>query len=205
MKKDSIGYVVAFTFIVCILFVLGLSVVNFVTIKQVEANKSYAAHVAVLKAFGLADASTPRDQVESAYSSSIKEIPGDHPAFTTVIDGVQAVAVRYTGSGLWGSITAIVAADAKAERIRGLEILDQQETPGLGGRIDEAWFKNQFKGEKVGPDGTIVVDRNGSGTGDPDKENGRVDAISGASRTSDFIQAIVNGALAAIRKTGGTL
>lgn len=205
MKKDSIGYVVAFTFIVCIVFVLGLSVVNFVTIKQVEANKSYAAHVAVLKALGLADASTPKDQVEAAYSSSIKEIPGSSPAFSTVLDGVPAVAVRYTGSGLWGSITAIVAADARAERIRGLEILDQQETPGLGGRIDEPWFKEQFKGEKVGPDGTIKVDRNGTGTGDPDKENGRVDAISGASRTSDFIQAIVNGALAAIRKTGGAL
>jgi Na+-transporting NADH:ubiquinone oxidoreductase subunit C len=205
MKKENIGYVVVFTFIVCIVFVLGLSVVNFVTIKQVEANKSYAAHVAVLKAFGLADATTPKAQVETAYSSSIKEIPGDSLAFTTVIDGTPAVAVRYTGSGLWGSITAIVAADAKAERIRGIEILDQQETPGLGGRIDEPWFKEQFKGEKVAADGTIKVDRNGSGTGDADKENGRVDAVSGASRTSDFIQAIVNGALAAIRKTGGAL
>ncbi len=205
MKKESIGYVVAFTFIVCIVFVLGLSIVNFVTIKQVEANKNYAAHVAVLKALGLADATTPKAQVESAYSSSIKEIPGDNLAFTTVIDGTPAVAVRYTGSGLWGSITAIVAADAKTERIRGIEILDQQETPGLGGRIDESWFKEQFKGEKVAADGTIKVDRNGSGTGDADKENSRVDAVSGASRTSDFIQAIVNGALAAIRKTGGAL
>ena len=205
MKKESIGYVVVFTFVVCIVFVLGLSIVNYITIDQVEANRSYAAHVAVLKALGLADATTPRDQVESLYSSSIREIPGDTPAFTATIDSLPAVAVRYTGPGLWGSITAIVAADAMGERIRGLEILDQQETPGLGGRIDEAWFKEQFRGEKVGADGTILVDRNGSGTGDADKENGRVDAVSGASRTSDFIQAIVNGALAAIKKTGGSL
>jgi Na+-transporting NADH:ubiquinone oxidoreductase subunit C len=205
MKKESIGYVVAFTFIVCIVFVLGLSVVNYVTIGQVEANRRYAAHVAVLKALGLADASTSPADVEATYGSQIKEIPGEKPAYVATIDGVPAVAVRYTGPGLWGSITAIVAADAAGTRLRGLELLDQQETPGLGGRIDEPWFKDQFRNEKVGDDGKILVDRSGSGTGDKDSENARVDAVSGASRTSDFMQGIVNGALEAIRKTGGSL
>lgn len=205
MKKDSIGYVVAFTFVVCIVFVLGLSVVNYVTIDQVEANRRYAANVGVLKALGLADSSTPQEQVDSIYSSSIKEVPGTNPAFVAQIDGTPAITVRYTGSGLWGSITAIVAADVAGTRIIGLELLEQQETPGLGGRIDESWFKDQFRGEKVGPEGTILVDRSGSGTGDEDKENGRVDAVSGASRTSDFMQIIVNEALKVIRTTGGSL
>ncbi len=205
MKKDSIGYVVVFTFLVCIVFVLGLSVVNFLTIDRVDANRRYAAHVAVLTALGLADRETPREVVEATYASEIRELPGERPAYAAVVDGAPALAVRYTGPGLWGSITVILAADAGGERIRGLEILDQQETPGLGGRIDEDWFKRQFRGEKVREDGTILVDRTGSGSGDGDPENGRVDAVSGASRTSDFMQVIVNGALAAIRSTGGSL
>ena len=83
-------------------------------------------------------------------------------------------------------------------------MLDQQETPGLGGRIGEAWFTDQFKGEKVGSDGKVTVAQ-GSGKGDPDKENSKADAITGASRTSDFVQALVAKALAAVKRIGGSL
>ncbi|MGB4571401.1 MAG: FMN-binding protein [Rectinemataceae bacterium] len=211
-KKDSIGYTIVFTFIVCMLFVVILAAANQLTLPMAEANKSFAAHLAVLKAFGLADASTSRTEVESLYSTKVREldnVPGDikgvTAAYTADIDGSAFVAVKVTGAGLWGSITAILATDPAASRIRGLEILDQQETPGLGGRIGEDWFQAQFKGEKVGPGGTVKVDQNGTGKGDPDKENGRVDAVTGASRTSDFVARIVADGLSATAKIGGSL
>lgn len=214
LKKESIGYVVGFTFVVCMLFVVILSAANTMTLSQVEANRKFAAQFAVLKAFGLADAGTPRAEVESRYAASVKELPapasepaskGATAAYRADIDGAPYVAVRVTGSGLWGSITAVIAADPLATRMRGIEILDQQETPGLGGRIGEAWFAAQFAGEKVGPNGTIKVDQNGTGKGDADKENGRADAITGASRTSDFVAAIIANGLSAVKSIGGTL
>jgi len=88
--------------------------------------------------------------------------------------------------------------------VRGFEIVDQQETPGLGGRISEPWFSAQFKGKKVLPDGTIAFEQ-GSGKGNFDPNNGTVDAITGASRTSDFVRALVNRSLALARQIGGTL
>ncbi len=76
------------------------------------------------------------------------------------------------------------------------------ETPGLGGRIDEAWFKEQFKGEYAA--NGIVVKHGGSG-GDTDPDNGQVDGITGASRTSDSIQVIVNQQIDKIKiELGGT-
>jgi Na+-transporting NADH:ubiquinone oxidoreductase subunit C len=207
LKKESIGYVVIFTFVVCAAFVILLAIANQVTLAQVKANQSYASHYAVLKAFGLADPSTSREKVESTYTSQVKELPAQAPgiaAFSSVIDGAASLAVKITNPGLWGPITAILAADPKAERIRGLEMLDQQETPGLGGRIGEAWFTDQFKGEKVGADGKVAVVQ-GSGKGDPDKENSKVDAVTGASRTSDFVQILVAKALATVKKIGGSL
>jgi len=202
MKKESIGYVVVFTFVVCVVFVLPLALAEGLTKPRVEANRLYAAHVAVLKAFALADATTPRDEVERIYAQSVKEVSGEDGVWKADIGGSAAVAVRYIGPGLWGSITAIVAADVSGSRLLGLEILDQVETPGLGGRIDETAFKAQFAGLKVGAEGIRV-----GPAGDfrnPDKEAGRVDAVAGASRTSDFIGQIVNGAIVRIKTLGGT-
>lgn len=206
-KKESIVYVIVFTFVICAAFVVLLAVANQVTLARVKANQSYASHYAVLKAFGLADPTTSKAVVESAYSSQVKELPDPSPgmaAYSATIDGNPFIAVKITNPGLWGPITAILAADPKAERVRGFEILDQQETPGLGGRIGEAWFTDQFKGEKVGADGKIAVVQ-GSGKGDPNKDNSQVDAITGASRTSDFVQTLVAKALATIKKIGGSL
>jgi Na+-transporting NADH:ubiquinone oxidoreductase subunit C len=207
LKKESIGYVVAFTFTVCIAFVVLLAVANQLTVERVKANQSFASHLAVLKAFGLADASTARDQVEPLYASQVKELSAPGPgvsAYSAKIGESGYLAVKLTNPGLWGPITAILAADPKAERVRGLEILEQQETPGLGGRIGEAWFSAQFAGEKVGADGRIDVAQ-GSGKGDQDKENSKADAVTGASRTSDFVEALVAKALDEIRKIGGAL
>lgn len=206
-KKESIGYVIIFTFVICAVFVVLLAVANQITLAQVKANQSYASHYAVLKAFGLADPTTSKAAVESTYSSQVKELAAPAPgmaAYSSVIEGNTYIAVKITNPGLWGPITAILAADPKAERVRGFEILDQQETPGLGGRIGEPWFTDQFKGEKVGADGKIAVVQ-GSGKGDPNKDNSQVDAITGASRTSDFVQTLVNKALAAVRQIGGSL
>jgi Na+-transporting NADH:ubiquinone oxidoreductase subunit C len=206
-KKESILYVVAFTFIICVAFVIVLAVANQLTIARVNANKSYASHYAVLKAFGLADETASRADVESLYSSQVKELqttPAGSAAYSTSLNGSTYVAVKMTAAGLWGPITAILAADPKAERVLGFAILDQQETPGLGGRIGEPWFTEQFKGEKVGADGIIKVVQ-GSGKGDLDKENSRVDAVSGASRTSDFVQSLVAKSLAMVKQIGGSL
>jgi len=207
LKKESIGYVVIFTFVVCMAFVVLLALANQVTLARVKANQQYASHYAVLKAFGLADPETSRDEVESSYSSKVKELPEPSPglsAYLSTIGESPYIAVKITNPGLWGPITAILAADPKAERILGLEILDQQETPGLGGRIGEAWFTDQFKDEKVGTDGKVSVSQ-GSGKGDPDKENSRADAVTGASRTSEFVQTLVAKALSAVKEIGGSL
>jgi Na+-transporting NADH:ubiquinone oxidoreductase subunit NqrC len=65
MKKDSILYVVAFTFVVCAVFVLVLALANESTKDLVEANREFASQSAVLDALGIAW--TDRSQVASQY------------------------------------------------------------------------------------------------------------------------------------------
>lgn len=197
MKKDSMLYTVIFTFVICAVFVFFLALANESTKDKVAENRNFAQHSAVLRALGIAY-DTP-DQVESLYSQRVSVVQS--PAgdlYRADVDGTLRFAKTFSGSGLWGTITGILSVDPGVDRIEGLEIVSQNETPGLGGRIDESWFKDQFRGERIGAQGIQLVQ--GSGTGDTNKDNSKLDAITGASRTSQSIQIIVNGEIATFRK-----
>ena len=96
--------------------------------------------------------------------------------------------ITRTGPGLWGDIVMVVGFAADRARLSGIEFLKQSETPGLGARISEPWFKQQFKGKR-GPFTTV-------GEGEPAAEN-QFDAITGATITSNAVKAIVNAVVAA--------
>lgn len=203
MKKDSILYVVAFTFVVCVAFVLILALANEGTKDLVEANREFASQSAVLDALGISW--SDRSQVATQYKGQVTPIEGSvPPAYRATVDGSEFIAVEHTGAGLWGGITIILAADPEATRIRGIQIVAQNETPGLGGRIEEAWFLNQFKGEKV-PDQKIriAVGAESKGTGDTDPDNSLADGVTGASRTSQSFEFIINDALARVKAVAG--
>ena len=101
---------------------------------------------------------------------------------------LQASAVRFEGSGLWGPIKGYLALEPGLRIIRGLTVYEQKETAGLGGRISEAEWLRKFKGRSiVSKDGVpgIRITRNPSAANE-------VDAISGATMTCDRVQAMLN-------------
>ena len=71
------------------------------------------------------------------------------------------------------------------ETIKRLKILENTETPGLGGRITESWFQDQFRGKKLIPELKIVPYRRAEGPNE-------VDAITGATQTSSAFERIIN-------------
>lgn len=182
-------YTVLFTFVICIVFVFFLALANELTKDRVAANRRLSERSAILAALGIvyADAS----QVDALYNAQVSEIKTDQgDIYKTTVTGKARYAAMVAGPGLWGTIRAILAVDESVERIEGFQIVSHNETPGLGGRIDEGWFQAQFRGEKIGPEGIVVLQ--GSGKGDPDPNNSQLDGVTGASRTSQAIQDIVN-------------
>jgi Na+-transporting NADH:ubiquinone oxidoreductase subunit C len=79
-----------------------------------------------------------------------------------------------------------VGFDARLEKLTGVDFLKQAETPGLGARIGESWFREQFRGKR-GPFSTV-------GEGEPAAEN-QFDAITGATLTSNFVKDLLNAAV----------
>lgn len=189
MKRDSMLYTVLFTFIICIVFVFFLALANELTKDRVAANRRLTERSAILTALGINYAS--QTEVDTLYDAQVSTLSTETGLlYKAMVDGQIRYAAKVAGPGLWGTIQAILAVDQSVERIVGFQIVTHNETPGLGGRIDEPWFKAQFRGEKIAPEGIRV--RQGSGKGDPDPENSQVDAVTGASRTSQAVEDIVN-------------
>ncbi|HHF58198.1 MAG TPA: RnfABCDGE type electron transport complex subunit G [candidate division WOR-3 bacterium] len=89
------------------------------------------------------------------------------------------------GAGFQGKIKLMVGFDNTLTHITGLEILENVETPGLGNRIEEDWFKEQYKNRV--PPITYVKGKK------PEKEN-EIQAITGATISSKSVVKIVNAA-----------
>lgn len=61
----------------------------------------------------------------------------------------KGISFKATGSGFDGPIEIMVGYDPIEGTLLGIEILSMSETPGLGARIQEDDFKDQFKGKSI--------------------------------------------------------
>ncbi len=95
----------------------------------------------------------------------------------------DAVAIETTADGFGGVIRLMVGFDPEGH-ILGYEVLEQQETPGLGTHIVE-WFKNAAK------PGQNIIGRKANGQFKVSKDGGEIDAITAATISSRaFLKAI---------------
>jgi len=105
-----------------------------------------------------------------------------------------AVALRFSGPGLWAPIKGFLALEPDMKTIRGLTFYEQEETPGLGGEITSDWFRSNFAGKSIiGPDGKPGIEIR-TGASGPNQ----IDAISGATMTCDKVEAMLNQAIRSI-------
>jgi Na+-transporting NADH:ubiquinone oxidoreductase subunit C len=110
---------------------------------------------------------------------------GDNPKkfYRSKISG--DIAFEISGTGVQGQIDATIALSPDLKRIRGLSIVAQKETPGLGSRIGEAEFLNRFK-DKIITNGLAIL---APGKAAADNE---VDGISGATLSCNAFEDILN-------------
>ena len=186
MNKQSTIYSMVFMFIVAFAFVFLLSLTNEATREMVELNQEVARKRAVLSALGIESLSD--EEVLSRFEDVEQLDRDDTTIFRATVDGETVYAKEFAGSGLWGTIEGVLGVNGEVSRTVGLEIINHNETPGLGGRITEAWFKEQFAGEQIAEAGIAFT----AGDGDTDHENSEVDGITGATRTTESMERIVN-------------
>lgn len=97
------------------------------------------------------------------------------------------------GSGYQGTIKLVAGIDSGLSSLKGIEILESQETPGLGDEIKSDKFRGQFNG--LDATGTIEYVKNQK----PSKPC-QIEAITGATISSRAVVNALNKAVAEVKE-----
>ena len=105
------------------------------------------------------------------------------------------IVVPVSGVGLWGPMWGYVALEKDMNTISGIVLDHAGETPGLGAEVATPKHQAMYKGKTIfeGEEFVSVTLRKG-GAKDPNHE---VDAISGGTKTSDGVTAMLKSSLGA--------
>ena len=106
--------------------------------------------------------------------------------------------VRGKGNGYADVIELLVGLDRRAERITGLYVLAQNETPGLGNKIKQPAWRGQFAGLSARKPVEVRKSKPAAGSN-------AVRAVGGATISSRSVADIVNQAVRDFRKVLPTL
>ncbi|MFA5239978.1 MAG: FMN-binding protein [Phycisphaerae bacterium] len=113
--------------------------------------------------------------------------------YKAVADG-QCIgwAFNCEGPGFADKIELIVAVDEHFEKFAGYAVLSSNETPGFGDQIKLPYYRQQFVGA---PAGKLELAK----TGDAEKINSEIVAISGATVSSTAVVNIINNFIVQIK------
>lgn len=113
------------------------------------------------------------------------------PLFICNKDNKSYYIIPVRGKGLWGPIWGYIALEGDMNTVYGVSFGHKSETPGLGAEIETETFQKQFAGKKIfDENGQFVSVKAVKGGAAPENTHG-VDAVSGATITSDGVTEMV--------------
>ncbi len=97
-----------------------------------------------------------------------------------------------SGFGFQDKIKLVVGLSPDGGKVTGLQVVENVETPGLGNRIEEKEFSDRYKGLDA-TEGITVVKQGAS------KDRNEIQAITGATISSEAVTRIANSVLSKVR------
>jgi len=187
MKKFSFRPVI-FMIIVTVIYTGVLATINEVTKDRVLSNNELKKQSALLYVLDISTKGKNPSEINQLFNSHFKIVESDGDIYYEGYKDNSLVANIYhiQGNALWGSLEGLIGLTPDLDKIVGIEFLSHNETPGLGGRIDEDWFKEQFR--------EVVISKEVSRDYINYRPNmgGKIDSISGATATSNSVLNIIN-------------
>jgi electron transport complex protein RnfG len=151
-----------------------LSLVYQWSLPKIEANQVRATKAAIFQVL--------------PETKTYKEMVRDELVYYDCFDQREkkiGTAIICEGNGYQGEIKLMVGVNADLSKFTGMIVLEQLETPGLGARIVEAKFQDQFRGLATRPPIEYVKGKK------PEKAN-EIEAITGATISSRSVVEIIN-------------
>ncbi len=180
--KQMLVFVLAMGLITSFLLV-GVSLL---TRERILANQQAALQSAILQANDIAFTAGEVNEIfnDRIEVIELEEEGSDTPLVFFRHPASGNISFQFEGGGVWGPIIGVITLEDDFKTIVEITILEQEETPGLGGIITERAYLNNYVGAHLSESITISHD---SVPGDPNY----VDAITGGTRTSERFETIL--------------
>lgn len=186
--KKSFAYPIIFMSLLTAIFVFVLASLDASTAERVATLQETDLRKKILYAFDIDVTSDDPSEIATLFNENIEEeIFNEDTIYVLKENGDEkGYAFPVSGPGLWGGINAYAAISTDYNNLLGIVFIKHEETPGLGGRIDEEIYLQQFRDLDLsqGRDGNYVIYRPAPG--------GNVDAIAGATLTSNSVAKLLN-------------
>ena len=175
--KEKI-FMIGFVLVLGSVWTTALVGVDKWTSPMIEKHRREKQRTSILQALGIP---YEKDKIEGIFDANVEVSEKDGLKIYRSIEG--AVAFDIAGSGVQGPISGVMALNADLKTIKGITIVAQEETPGLGDRLFEPEALAGFKGKvvqglRITPQGKAAADN-------------EVDGITGATMTCDAFQKII--------------
>nr|WP_315023775.1 FMN-binding protein [uncultured Aminipila sp.] len=173
--------------IICLVVALALSQVYAITLPLINA-------ITVKTANETRTVVLPKGDAFTAYDGKLQDGIVDY----YIADNGAGAAITGTANSYGGLITVMVGIDAKGA-ITGVKVMSHSDTPGLGTKAQTPEYLSQYIGKTAAE---IIPDMGAIGQ-DTIKNNSNMDAITGATISSNGVYHSVQGALAQFEAAGG--
>lgn len=171
-----------------IIFILILGLVTSLVLLGMEAltadriqnNQDAELKSTILDAYGI---TYTISEINTDFENAVDTVIIDD--WTFYVDKASgAVSYEFVGNGVWGPIEGIITLEDDFETILRISILQQEETPGLGGVVAERTYLDNFVGKQMVPQ--IEINK------EPAVDANEIDAIVGATNTSKRFETLLN-------------
>ena len=197
MKTNSNSYTIIYSVIIVVIVAFLLAFVSSSLKATQEANVALDTQKQILNSLNL------RDLDNATAAAKYKEVvKGDSvtkdgdKCYKCVIDGQKKTVYSVKGMGLWGGISGFIAVDADNNTVYGVYFNHEGETAGLGAEIkDNLKWQQKFQGKKIHKDGVEGIQL-GVKKDAPASDPNNVDAVTGATLTSNGVDAMLKEGLA---------
>lgn len=155
--------------------------VDALTAERIQNNQDAKIKIAILEANNIPYALAT---INETFDAEIETVTVDDWTFYVNPD-TGSISFEISGNGVWGPIEGILTLQDDFETILNVSILQQEETPGLGGVIAEPQYLATFVGKIFDPNFELNKDPG------PNDDN-EIDAITGATNTSKRFEEFLN-------------
>ena len=208
MNKDSNVYIIIYSTVMVVVVAVLLAVAALSLKDRQDANILNEKKNAILASLSATDQNY--DEFINAYAvnaegemiegvdvfAQLQDLKGSfeqqiYPVFEAQ-DG--RVVLPITGSGLWGPIWGYIALESDMNTVSGIVLDHQGETPGLGAEIATAAHQAMYQGKQLFEGDefvSITLKKGGASEGNTHE----VDAITGGTKTSDGVSAMIKGSV----------